>query len=75
MTESPESEFTNADRAERCQAALESYNDEYDIIANLIDLLADARHWCDRHEKSFAELDHTAYQHYLGELDNQRRPS
>lgn len=34
----------------------------------LIDLLTDARHWCDRHGESFAELDRIAYQHYIAEL-------
>ena len=34
----------------------------------LIDLLADARHWCDRHGESFAELDRIAHVHYLHEL-------
>ena len=39
----------------------------------LIDLLADARHWCDQHAESFADLDRQAYQHYLAELDEARR--
>lgn len=39
----------------------------------LIDLLADARHWCDQHGESFADLDRQAYQHYLAELDEARR--
>jgi hypothetical protein len=33
----------------------------------LIDLLTDARHWCDRHDESFADLDRIARQHYLAE--------
>lgn len=61
--------ITNADRALRCNNALTAYNDEYDPHANLIDLLADARHWCDRQGQNFAELDRTAYQHYLAERD------
>jgi hypothetical protein len=36
----------------------------------LIDLLADARHWCDRHGADFAALDRVAYRHYLHELNN-----
>jgi hypothetical protein len=35
----------------------------------LIDLLADARHWCDRHGEDFAALDRMAYQHYLAEIN------
>lgn len=34
----------------------------------LIDLLADARHWCDRHDQSFAALDRIAYRHYCDEI-------
>jgi hypothetical protein len=37
----------------------------------LIDLLTDARHWCDRHGEDFAALDRMAYQHYLAELNEQ----
>lgn len=36
----------------------------------LIDLLTDARHWCDRHGEDFAALDRMAYQHYLAELND-----
>jgi hypothetical protein len=39
----------------------------------LIDLLADARHWCDQNGESFADLDRQAYQHYLAELNEARR--
>jgi hypothetical protein len=35
----------------------------------LIDLLTDARHWCDQHGEEFARLDRIAYQHYLAELN------
>lgn len=38
----------------------------------LIDLLTDARHWCDRHGESFAVLDRLAYQHYIHELNDQQ---
>lgn len=36
----------------------------------LIDLLADARHWCDRHGECFGDLDRIAHQHYLHELNS-----
>lgn len=39
---------------------------------NLIDLLADARHWCDDNAESFGELDRQAYQHYLAELNDEQ---
>jgi len=61
-------DITNEERAARCADALAGYNDEYDAVANLIDLLADARHWCDRNGASYADLDRMAYQHYLTEI-------
>jgi len=72
-TPSPEDDVTNADRAERCHSALETYQDEYDIRSNLIDLLTDARHWCDKRGESYAELDRIAYQHYAAEFRAERR--
>ncbi len=68
-----DTEITNADRAERCQQALETYNDAWDFRSNLIDLLTDARHWCDANTESYAELDRIAYQHYLAEVVAHRR--
>jgi hypothetical protein len=59
--------------ARRCQLTLQHYNDERDTKANLIDLLADARHWCDRNGLNFAELDRVAYQHYAAEAFDARR--
>lgn len=66
-------EITNAERAERFQTTLESYHDEHDVPANLIDILTDARHWCDLHNWSFAEFDRIAYQHYLEERSSDKR--
>ncbi len=60
--------MTNNDRAERCARTIRQYNDEWDEKSNLIDLLADARHWCDRKDLSFAELDRIAYDRYVAEL-------
>lgn len=48
---------------------------EYDTAANLIDLLADARHWCDRHGQCYGDLDRIAHDHYLAELWAERRAS
>lgn len=31
------------------------------------DLLADLRHWCDKRQWDFAQLDHRAYRNYLSE--------
>lgn len=57
----------NSRRAERISQAIRSYSEEDDDETNLIDLLADARHWCDQNGLSFAELDRLAYIHYLAE--------
>jgi hypothetical protein len=65
-------DITNAERAERFDAAVTRYNDEYDTHANLIDLLADARHWCDRQRQCYGDLDRIAHQHYLAELAEER---
>ncbi|KAA0214971.1 MAG: hypothetical protein EDM82_08490 [Cyanobacteria bacterium CYA] len=68
-------DITNAERASRFQAALTRYNDEWDTASNLIDLLADARHWCDRNDQCYGDLDRIAYDHYLVELWEERRAS
>ena len=73
MTQSPN--IANAKRAARCRAALTGYNDKYDLVANLIDLLADARHWCDAHGRCFGDLDRIAHEHYLAELAAEGGPS
>lgn len=65
----------NDERSRRCDAILAHYNDEWDKKSNLIDLLADARHWCDRNKLCFGELDRIAYDHYLAELADERRQS
>lgn len=66
-------DITNAHGAANCQRTLENYNDEWDIRTNLIDLLTDARHWCDANRESFAELDRIAYQHYAAEAVAERK--
>lgn len=38
----------------------------------IIDLLTDARHWCDRNGEDFAALDRIAHQHYLAELNDEQ---
>lgn len=73
MTLAFEDDITNRERAERFHAAIRSYNDEWDVDTNLIDLLADARHWCDREGRSYAEFDRLAYQHYVAEITATRR--
>jgi hypothetical protein len=63
----------NATRAQRCAKAIALYGDrDLDPASQLIDLLADMRHWCDRHGEDFASLDRLAYNHYLTELHDER---
>jgi hypothetical protein len=60
----------NLNRAKRCEAVIRRYNDDCDETSNLIDFLADARHWCDHHGLCFADLDGRAHRHYLAEADS-----
>ena len=64
----PEPADSQIDRAARCNKVLETYTD-FDPKTNLVDLLADARHWCDRNDENFSELNHRAYEHYLEEIN------
>ena len=58
----------NARRAMRVEHVLIWCKDWDTGREGLIDLLTDARHWCDHHGESFAELDRIAYQHYIAEF-------
>ena len=58
-------------RVKRCEAAITGYSDDSSFIS-LIDLLADARHWCDANDQDYADLDRIAYQHYLAELNEEQ---
>lgn len=51
---------TNDHRANRLRAALRRYGTDDTVTGSLTELLADARHWCNRHGESFAELDRRA---------------
>jgi hypothetical protein len=54
-------------RAAACDMLLEHYGDD-EPPDRLVDLLTDARHWCDLNGQSFGELDQRAHQHYLAEI-------
>jgi len=60
----------NARRAARIDRVLTRRKDSGSKREGLIDLLADARHWCDRQGEDFAQLDRMAHQHYLAELNS-----
>lgn len=51
---------------EKALAAMPSY-DKRDRDCNLIDLLANIRHYCDDNGLEFGHLDRIAYEHYLEE--------
>jgi hypothetical protein len=59
-------------RAAACDMLLEHYGDD-DPADRLVDMLADARHWCDLNGQSFWELDRRAHKHYLAEIDENNR--
>jgi hypothetical protein len=65
-------------RVTRCQAAITGYSDDDRFIC-LIDLLADAMHWCEARGESFHYALCVAGNHYLAELNdeptNERRLS
>jgi hypothetical protein len=65
--------MNNAERAVRLEIAMLALREEYrdDACEWLVDLLTDARHWCDSNNRSFAELDGQAHRHYLAELDEE----
>jgi hypothetical protein len=59
-------------RAAACDMLLEHYGDD-DPADRLVDMLTDARHWCDLNGQSFWELDRRAHQHYLAEIHENNR--
>ena len=63
----------NRYRALRAELALRNYNTDEVLATCLIDFIADARHWCDRAGKSYAELDRKAHEHYLAEWAEARK--
>lgn len=64
---------TNTIRAERFGRMLRTYNSGDSNKERLIDLLADARHWCDRHDLSHGGIDRLAYSYYLAERGREKR--
>jgi hypothetical protein len=57
-------------RVTRCDAALRRYSDD-GVFSNLIDLLADAMHWCDATGEDFHYALCLAAKHYVAELNDQ----
>jgi hypothetical protein len=61
---------TIQERAKRCRQTLTRYSDEDRFIC-LIDLLADAMHWCDHNGENFHYALAVAGKHYLAELNDE----
>ncbi len=59
--------ITNEDRAMRFAEILPLYPE--DERTNLIDLLADAMHWCNLSETDFADILRVARMHFEAERD------
>jgi hypothetical protein len=58
-------------RVKRCEDAITGYSDDSSFIS-LIDLLADAMHWCDANGEDFHYALCVAGKHFVAELnDNQ----
>ncbi len=51
-----------------------SESEGVELCGAAIHMLADMRHICDRQRWNYAELDKSAYDLYLRELDYRRRP-
>jgi hypothetical protein len=58
--------LTNQERADRCQEAINAYSDD-DTYTNLVDLLADAMHWCQFNGHSFSDILEIALMHFQAE--------
>jgi len=71
----PITQPTNADRAKRVAHVLRRFNTYETDPCRLIDLLADARHWCDRHGQCYGDLDRVAHDHYLAQLSAEQEAS
>ena len=59
--------ITNKDRAMRLEEVLPLYPD--DQYTNLIDLLADAMHWCNLNDEDFDDVLRIARLHFEAEKD------
>jgi hypothetical protein len=59
-------------RAQRCRDTLIGYADRDGLFTGLIDLLADAMHWCDESGEDFHYALCVAGKHYLAELNNEQ---
>lgn len=59
--------ITNKDRATRLEEILPYYPEDH--LTNLIDLLADAMHWCRLNDENFHEVLRIAEMHFAAEAN------
>jgi hypothetical protein len=64
----------NAQRAARLEEAMLAFREEYgdDPFTIIVDLLADAMHWCDANSETFAYALAVAGTHYVAELNGEQ---
>lgn len=64
----------NAQRIARLEVAMLALREEYgdDPFTIIIDLLADAMHWCDANSETFAYALAVAGKHYIAELNGEQ---
>tara|TARA_R110002072_G_scaffold303121_1_gene494588 strand:+ start:122105 stop:122341 length:237 start_codon:yes stop_codon:yes gene_type:complete len=65
-------DMNNALRAARAERALSRYQTDSDLQTCLVDLLADAMHWCDYCGADFHLSLAQACRHYIHELNDQQ---
>ncbi len=66
-------DMTNALRAARAERILTRYRMGGDLHTSLVDLLADAMHWCDYIGDDFFLALAQACRHYIHELNDQQQ--
>jgi hypothetical protein len=66
-------DMTNALRAARAERILSRYRMGDDLPTSLVDLLADAMHWCDYTGEDFHFAFAQACRHYIHELNDQQQ--
>ena len=69
------SAWQNRRRAARCQTAMRRYDGGGSPYTGLIDLLADAMHWCRLKGHDFHSLLDRASQHYSAEVFDEGMPA
>jgi hypothetical protein len=59
-------------RASRLELTLLGYADGHDPMTSLVDLIADAMHWCDSSGQDFHIAFAQACRHYVNELNEEQ---